>query len=692
MPKKSIPLMSNGPKRKTKNVQLQPRYQPGDRIGGRYLVHQALMGGMSEVYLCLDLQMTQPCALKTFQARYLTSQKLREAFNTEVATWIALEKHLNIVRCFYLETLDSQPFMILEWVANDESCGTDLRSWLQHGPLDLQLVLDFAIDICRGLIHAGEKQPGIVHRDLKPENILVAQRRVAKITDFGVAKTVQDADLEVVDAEAAPDGHQSLLSTSGVVGTPPYMSPEQWRAEELDVRADIYAIGCMLYEMLTGRCPFETGTVGDLRRQHLEAAVPTLTTDDALPTALVTLLARCLAKRRDERFATVGDLLQELALIYQQQFAEAPRAIVISQEFMAVDYANRGLTYARLRRYDEALADYARAIQLDPTLAQVYSNRGVAYDSLQRYDEALADYTRAIQLDSAYAPAYNNRGVTYDNLQRYDKALADFTRAIQIDPTFAQAYSNRGRTYTGLQRYDEALADFTRAIQLDPTATTYTNRGLTHARMRRYEESLADFTRAIQLDPAYVQACTNRGVAYERLGRYDEAMADHTYAIQIDPTDAQAYYNRGVTYERLQRCDEALADFNRAIQIDPTHALAYRNVGALLANRGVLWEALLYFEKAARLGAPQGAQYAARVRQMLGITSGSQIHPTRLALEAFQHAGSPDEMQRAVAQFPFMTGSGFIAAVEQVAAQEVLSDINLTFEQRLAWLRQIAND
>ena len=102
----------------------QPRYQRGDRIANRYQVHQALLGGMGEVYLCLDLEENLPYALKTFQQRYLTDpQRLRQAFEQEVATWIALEKHPNIVRCFYMTTLDRQPFMVLEWIAGEEGRG-----------------------------------------------------------------------------------------------------------------------------------------------------------------------------------------------------------------------------------------------------------------------------------------------------------------------------------------------------------------------------------------------------------------------------------------------------------------------------------------------------------------------------------------------------------------------------------------
>ena len=115
-----------------------PRYQPGDKIGGRYQVHQALMGGMGEVYLCLDLEEMYPYALKTFQQRYQTNaQRLRVAFEREVATWVALEKHPNIVRCFYMDTLDNQPFMVLEWIAGEPGRGTDLQGWLRRGPLGL---------------------------------------------------------------------------------------------------------------------------------------------------------------------------------------------------------------------------------------------------------------------------------------------------------------------------------------------------------------------------------------------------------------------------------------------------------------------------------------------------------------------------------------------------------------------------
>lgn len=204
-----------------------PQYQRGDRISGRYLVYQVLVGGMGEVYLCLDLERSLPLALKTFQARFLTNQRIREAFSEEVATWTALEKHPNIVHCFYMDVLENHTFMCLEWIAGDEHRGTDLRDWLRRGTLDVRETLTLAIHICRGLRHAGQKTPGIVHRDLKPENILVSQQHIAKITDFGLARTTRRAQCPIPCLEHEANGRKSLVSVGDVVGTPAYMAPEQ---------------------------------------------------------------------------------------------------------------------------------------------------------------------------------------------------------------------------------------------------------------------------------------------------------------------------------------------------------------------------------------------------------------------------------------------------------------------------------
>jgi tetratricopeptide (TPR) repeat protein len=844
-------------------MSIQPRYRKGDHIGGRYLVHQALLGGMGEVYLCLDLEENHPYALKTFQQRYLTNPHIRQLFAHEVGTWVSFEKHPNIVRCFRMETLDNQPFMFLEWVAGEEGRGTDLRSWLRHGPLDLRTALDFTIDICRGLIHAQAKQRGIVHRDLKPENILVAQGKMAKITDFGLASLVQQAG-----AEPAPDGktlgeRQSMIGASGIVGTPPYMAPEQWRGESGDVRTDIYAIGCIVYELLTATLPYQASTLDEFQRLHTVAVIPAIAATDHLPATLNTILAGCLAKQPEKRFADTTALLDALIRLYQAEFGGEPRPLPTMRMFTAVDYINRGFTYHQLGRYHEALADYNCAIEHQPTLAQAYNNRGNTFKRLGHIAEALADYNHAIVLNPNYAKAYINRGSTYDQMGRFEEALKDYTCGIERDPTEATAYINRGSTYHQLRRSDEALrdynraielapvdalahmnrggiyaelgrfedalidltsaialdpsepkayynhglayaklgrfedalADFTQAIILDPTdAKVYLNRGSTYRKLRRYqealrdysqalainpaesqtyynraltynhlgdfdqaladftqtvtlvpnfalayynralayhdlgryedaladftravaldptlalayykrgitydslgqvEEALADYSQAIALDPTNAEVCTYRGLTYFQLGRYQEALADYNRAITLDPADALTYNARGLAYARLRRFDEAMADYTSSIERNPSFAPAFTNIGRFLANQGQLRVALSYFEQAAQLGDPQAKEYVARVRKMLGMAPVDEGNPAQKAFEAFQHATSLTTMHQAVTQFPFMTDPQFIDTIEYTIAEHVPPAHRPAFEQRLAWLREIASE
>ena len=466
----------------------QTRYQKGDRIGGRYLVHKALMGGMGEVYLCLDLEENYPYALKTFQQRYLTAgQGLRRAFEREVATWVALEKHPNIVRCFHMATLDRQPFMILEWIAGEEGRGTDLRSWLRHGPLDLKLALEIALDICYGLLHAQAKHPEqrFVHRDLKPENILMAQGGLAKITDFGLAQIVEAVGL-VTAPESAVDGRQSFSAGQGIAGTPAYMAPEQWRGEPLDVRTDIYALGCILYELVTGASPFRvdfTPTtpqqvqtwLATMQQAHETHHVPTLPTTFA--PAFHELVAACTAKAPLDRPLDLHDLVNRLTKFYHVQWNQQPPRRPAPSEFTAIDYNNRGTTYDALGQHAQALADYGRALALDPNDATAYYNRGTTYDALGQHAQALADYGRALDLDPTLAQVYTNRGNTYEALGQHAQALADYGRALDLDPTYAKAYLNIGVLWANQGRLEEALSYFKQAARLgDPTGAQYAAR------------------------------------------------------------------------------------------------------------------------------------------------------------------------------------------------------------------------
>ena len=249
--------------------------------------------------------------------------------------------------------------------------------------------------------------------------------------------------------------------------------------------------------------------------------------------------------------------------------ADYDKAIALQPDYAAA-YINRGIANHELGRPDEALADYDEAIALRPDYAAAYRNRGVAKLRLERQEQAEADFDKAIALQPDDAAAYFSRGFAKRGLGRREEAVADYDKAIALQPDDAAAYNNRGFANHELGRHDEALADYDKAIALQPDdAAAYFNRGVTKRGLGCREEAVADFDKAIALQPDLVNAHVGRGVAKLGLGRREEAVADYDKAIALQPDYAEAYFNRGVAIHELGRPDEALADFAKAIELDP---------------------------------------------------------------------------------------------------------------------------
>ena len=232
------------------------------------------------------------------------------------------------------------------------------------------------------------------------------------------------------------------------------------------------------------------------------------------------------------------------------------------------------------RDYSGAIADFTKAIELNPNDVAAYNNRGVSKANLKDYYGAIADYTKAIELDPNNAMAYYNRGFVKNNLKDDYGAIADFTKAIELDPNYADAYNNRGASKDNLKDYYGAIADFTKAIELNPNyAMAYKNRGISKHRLEDYYGAIADYTKAIELNPNNAMAYKNRGISKHTLEDYYGAIADYTKAIELDPNNAMAYYNRGFSKDGLKDDYGAISDFTKAIEINSNFADAYYNRG-----------------------------------------------------------------------------------------------------------------
>ncbi|MBM9503794.1 tetratricopeptide repeat protein [Actinacidiphila acididurans] len=236
----------------------------------------------------------------------------------------------------------------------------------------------------------------------------------------------------------------------------------------------------------------------------------------------------------------------------------------------ALAHAVRGRHHRAAARHDQALADCATALDLDPECVPALFGRGETLRLVRRYEEAAATLTRAIELDPTHSRAVGSLAMTHYALGRYEEALSGFTRAIALDPTYAWAFGSRALTHEALSRREDALADYGRAIELNPSyAWAYANRANTYQGMGRYEDALAAYGRAIELDGDYAWAYGSRAGTYRILGRYEDALADYGRAIELNPSYSWAYANRGSTYQEMGRYEDARVDLGRALSLDP---------------------------------------------------------------------------------------------------------------------------
>jgi formylglycine-generating enzyme required for sulfatase activity len=267
--------------------------QIGDTIR-KYKI-EALVGegGMGVVWKARDSELGRAVAIKMIHQRYALEPDIRKRFIDEARIQAALV-HQNICTLFDAFDEGGHLYLVQEYVD-----GLTVKQMLEQcgGPLPIDQTLEIARGVLAGLAHAHEE--GVIHRDIKPSNIIVNQKGRAKIMDFGIAKAL--------GAE-----RMGKTKTGMTVGTPEYMSPEQILGKEVDARSDLYSFGMTLYEMLTGKLPFEhTSSEYEIQRFHVEGAVPTVRgRNQAVPAWLDEMLQKCLAKKASERYnsATQVDL------------------------------------------------------------------------------------------------------------------------------------------------------------------------------------------------------------------------------------------------------------------------------------------------------------------------------------------------------------------------------------------------
>jgi len=285
----------------------------GTRLGPYEVIAAIGAGGMGEVYRARDARIGRDVAVKVLRDRIAADPTAKARFEREARAAGSLS-HPNIVTLFDVGFEGEIPYLVTEWVA-----GESLRARLRRGPIPQPEAIELALQVARGL--AAAHQRGVVHRDLKPENLLVDADGRVKILDFGLA--------HFSDARAEGDlptlSEAALTRAGDLLGTPGYMAPEQVRGAPVDLRADLFALGVLLFEMLVGRHPFPGDRPAEVLSAILHHEPPELSQSGPLAPAVRSLLVRCLAREPEARIDSAAAI--ERALEALTPSAAAPRAV-----------------------------------------------------------------------------------------------------------------------------------------------------------------------------------------------------------------------------------------------------------------------------------------------------------------------------------------------------------------------------
>jgi len=615
-------------------------YSLGTRIGPYEIASNPMIGGMGVVYFCLDhANDARPVALKTFKPEYLPDRAARDRFLREGTAWVQLGRHPHIVRCYAVEYIDPTAFLSLELIAKEQGMDdASMRSWM-GAPMPVEQALLFALQIARGMKHATEKIPGFVHRDLKPENVLVGADKLPgtninrlRVTDFGLAAILKDEVGRLKDEEPESIGRTHL--THGIVGTPLYMAPEQWKGEPVGIYTDVYALGCILYEMLTGQRAASGGTISELQAVHCAGKLRPLPAD--LQGELRDLLIRSLALQPAQRYQSWDDMVSVLEQAYEA----------------------RGLGSVP----DEGILE-AESLEERRQAGRSYNAMGMAYQGMGKERVAADCYEKALVLAREIGDQ-QGEGATLDNLGLTFAAMGNLRRAIGVHEqalAIAHKISDRGGECAAFSNLGNVYADLGDAQR----AIGYYEQALAIAREifnRRWEGA----------------ALGNLGLAYaakddvrRAIGYYEQALAiAHETGNRRE--DGNVLGNLGGAYRRLGDARRAIGYYEqhliiaREIGDQRGESTALGNLGSAYADLGDVRRAIGYFEQSLTIKREIGdINGVASISFNMALLYQQQGDPARAlplaqeAAQAFVKIGHPGYTQRAqalVAQLRQLTG------------------------------------
>ncbi len=563
----------------TKTVET-PRQEltTGSTFAGRYQIIEELgKGGMGRVYKTIDKEINAKIALKLIKPEIASDKKTIERFRNELK--IARDiTHKNVCRMYDLNREKGSYYITMEYVP-----GEDLRSFIHRsGQLAIGTAVKIAKQVCDGLSEAHKL--GVVHRDLKSNNIMIDREGNVRIMDFGIARSLTG---------------KRITGDGVMIGTPEYMSPEQVEGKEIDQRSDIYSLGVILYEMVTGRVPFEGDTPFTIGVKH-KSEIPKdpLELNPQIPIDLGRIILKCLEKDKDKRFHSAGELRSELEGIeaaIPSTIKIMPKRKTLTSKEITVTFGLKkilipalvvvGLIIGALILWrlipDKGLAPVTQGDE--PRIAVLYFENSSGKEDLNHWRNGLTEllitdlsqskFVRVLSSDRIYS--------LMDNLNLLDKNKYSTEDLMKVASQGGASHVLKGSFITAGDRFiiNAALMNMRSSEAVSSIR----------------QEGTGEDSIIASLDKITQQIKKDLNLSAEQISNdLDKDLGQ----ITTQSPEAFKYYSQGVKLHNQSRDREAIPLYERAVRIDPEFALAYRKLGVAYSNLGLASQGREYMEKA----------------------------------------------------------------------------------------------
>ncbi|AFZ03792.1 serine/threonine-protein kinase [Calothrix sp. PCC 6303] len=598
----------------------------GNILVGRYQILRSLGGGgFGETYIACDTQLpgSPQCVVKKLkpQANDLqTLQTARRLFHTEAEVLHQLGNHPQIPQLLAYFEENQEFYLVQEFIEGNDLSEEIIpgKPWTQD---QITKLLQELLEILE-FIH----QKNVIHRDLNPRNILRRNHDGKLILiDFGAVKQIT--------TNIVVSSSQSKFTVA--IGTPGYTPSEQAQGNP-KFSSDIYAVGIIGIQALTGIspenfirdpdsdeiiwCDEKTEISTDLEqildkmvrydfRDRFSSATlamqaikeitsPNHATIPLIPIAstpaiknvnqkankriilkglLGLTLTACVATLsvfiwKNVNAANATELYKQANTFYElQRYQDAlnnyEKAVEIQDNYAEAWYG-KGKALSGMKKYQDALTAYDKAIQLQPEYLQAWRGRGFTLYKLQRYNEAIASIDKTLASQNDDAEAWEIKADSLDSLKRYDEAIQAYDKAIENQADYYQAWYKKAKVFQGLKRYQDAVTAYDKTLELKPNyADAFYSKGNSLVNLNRYQDAANAYDQTVKIKPDYYQAWLSKGNTLIILQRYQEALEAFDQVIKYNPSSYQAWYSRGLMMHQLQRYDTAIESYDKAIAL-----------------------------------------------------------------------------------------------------------------------------